>query len=142
LYILDTDHVSLWLENHPAVRAKTSEYEVELAITIVTVQELFNGWVGRLNNPAEANHQVRLYAKLSKVVSYLQKVIVLEFDESADRTFRQLLTTQPQLRKTKLQKDMRIAAIALSQNATVITRNHRDFCQVPHLCILDWSMGD
>lgn len=137
---MDTDHVSLWLESHPIIRAKTAAYaEEELAITIVTVQELFNGWVGRLNDPAEANRQVQLYAKLSRVVRYLKAVTVLDFDDAADLQFRQLLTAHPPLRKNRLQKDMRIAAIALSQNAIVVTRNQRDFSLVPQLQFEDWS---
>ena len=71
MYILDTDHVSLLLEDHPTVRAKTAERAGELAMTIVTIQELFNGWIGRLNDPAEANRQMYLYAKLSTVVRFL-----------------------------------------------------------------------
>jgi tRNA(fMet)-specific endonuclease VapC len=141
LYILDTDHVSLWLENHPSVRIKVAECEADLAITIVTVQELFNGWVGRLNDPAQASQQVRLYGKLSRVVAYLQEVEVLELNELADHYFRRMLTHDPKLRKARIQKDMRIAAIALSLNATVVTRNRRDFEQVPGLAIVDWSEG-
>ncbi len=139
MYILDTDHVSLWLENHPKVRDKAAEFEADLAITIVTVQELFNGWIGRLNDPAQASYQTRLYAKLSRVVAYLQEVKVLELDETADYCFRRMLTDRPQLRKNRIQKDMRIAAIALSLNATVVTRNRQDFEQVPGLAIVDWS---
>jgi tRNA(fMet)-specific endonuclease VapC len=140
LYILDTDHVSLWLEDHPKVRRKAAEFEADLAITIVTVQELFNGWVGRLNDPSQANHQVRLYAKLSSIVAYLQEVRVLELDNDADLCFRQMLTAHPLLRKNRIQKDMRIAAIALSCNAVVVTRNRRDFEQVPGLKIEDWTV--
>jgi tRNA(fMet)-specific endonuclease VapC len=140
LYILDTDHVSLWLENHPEVRRKTAEFEADLAITIITVQELFNGWIGRLNHPDEFNQQVRLYAKLSMVVAYLQEVRVLELDKPADDCFRRMLTEHPNLRKNRLQKDMRIAAIALSLDATVVTRNRRDFELVPGLKIEDWSV--
>ena len=139
MFILDTDHVSLWLENHPAVSSKTAEVEADLAITIITVQELFNGWVGRLNDPDQANQQVRLYAKLSKVVVLLKEIKVLDLDEDADLYFRRLLTDHPNLRKNRLQKDMRIAVIALSLNATVVTRNRRDFEQVPGLAIADWS---
>jgi tRNA(fMet)-specific endonuclease VapC len=140
LYILDTDHVSLWLANHPIVQSKAAEFEADLVITIVTVQELFNGWVGRLNDPAQANQQVRLYAKLSRIVAYLQEVRVLELDDAADLCFRQMLTDYPNLRKNRIQKDMRIAAIALSCSATVVTRNHRDFELVPGLRIEDWTV--
>ena len=143
LYILDTDHVSMWLENHPIVRLNVTQQvtqpEIDLAITIVTVQELFNGWIGRLNDPSQSLHQVKLYGKLSKVVVFLQEINVLDFDEAADQVFRHLLTNHPPLRKTRLQKDMRIAAIAIAHNATVVTRNQRDFSQVSNLPILDWS---
>jgi tRNA(fMet)-specific endonuclease VapC len=139
-YVLDTDHVSMWLEDHPVVCQNIEEFRSDLAITIVTVQELFNGWISRLNHPSEANRQVALYAKLSKVVVLLKEVDVLDFDEDADRAFRILLTQNSPLRKTRIQKDMRIASIAMANDAIVVTRNHRDFIQVPDLKILDWSV--
>jgi tRNA(fMet)-specific endonuclease VapC len=44
------------------------------------------------------------------------------------------------LAKNRLEKDMRIAAIALSVSGIIITRNQKDFSQVPGLKIEDWTI--
>ena len=49
LWILDTDHVSLLLGRHPQVSRRVAEVGADVDITVVTVQELFNGWVVRIN---------------------------------------------------------------------------------------------
>lgn len=64
LYILDTDHVSLLLQGNQAVKSKVTQIYPNLAITIVTVQEIFNGWVVKINDRAESGNLVNLYTKL------------------------------------------------------------------------------
>ena len=81
-----------------------------------------------------------LYSKLWTTVKYIQTIEVLDFTPEADTYLKKLLRDNPPLRKNRLQKDMRIAAIALSVSATVVTRNQRDFGQVPGLTIEDWTL--
>ncbi len=61
------------------------------------------------------------------------------FDQAAGDRYQQLLMEIPSLSKKRLQKDMPIAAIALSIDAIVVTRNYRDFSQVPGLLLEDWT---
>ena len=136
--ILDTDHVSLILQNSPQVIANAAKHEI--SVTIVTVQELFNGWVGRINDPSLVHNLPGLYSKLWTTVKYLQTIEVLDFTPEADTCLKKLLKDHPPLRKNRLQKDMRIAAIALSLDATVVTGNKQDFGQVPGLSIEDWTL--
>ena len=136
--ILDTDHVSLILHKSPEVIANAAKHET--SVTIVTVQELLNGRLAMINNPSQVHNLPGLYSKLGTTLEYLQNIEVLGFTPEADTCLKKLLKDHPPLRKNRLQKDMRIAAIALSVGATVITRNKRDFGQVPGLSIEDWTL--
>jgi tRNA(fMet)-specific endonuclease VapC len=139
MFILDTDHVSLWLRGNPAVRVRTAQSVQEVVITIVTVQEIFNGWMGRLNNLSDLRNLTVEYENLWLTVEFIRSFRVLKFDAAADDCYVQILQANPPLRKKRLRQDLRIAAIALSINASVVTRNRRDFEQVPGLAIVDWS---
>jgi tRNA(fMet)-specific endonuclease VapC len=139
LWILDTDHVSLLLERHPRISRRVAEVGSNVSITVVTVQELFNGWVVRINNATELEDLVRLYGRLNHTISLCKRVPVAEFDRAAGDCYRKILIETPSLAKRRLQKDIRIAAIALSLGAIVVTRNQQDFSQVPGLVLEDWT---
>jgi tRNA(fMet)-specific endonuclease VapC len=139
-WILDTDHVSLALRGHPLVMARIKQYDLEVATTVVTAQELFNGWVVRINDPRNVNEMVPLYTRFLTLLNFLKQIQILNFDESANRQYKELLQLQPALRKKRLQEDLKIAAIACSVGAIVVTRNHRDFSLVPDLPLEDWTI--
>jgi tRNA(fMet)-specific endonuclease VapC len=138
LWILDTDHVSLLLEGNLAIQSRP-QIEENVAITIVTAQEIFNGWVVKINSTIDTHRLISLYRRLGIVLQYFRDTEVLAFDRIAGACYDRLIREYPQLRKKRLQRDMRIAAIALSLNATLVTRNYRDFAQVPGLLIEDWT---
>jgi tRNA(fMet)-specific endonuclease VapC len=137
LWILDTDHVSLFLEGNPHIREQAAGKFPNVAITIITVQEIFNGWTGRINNPTYSHQQVRLYTKLWEATELFRSIPVLNFTEIA-QDYHQKLLENKELAKKRLEKDTKIAAIALANKGIVVTRNHKDFSLVPNLAIENW----
>ncbi|GAP94620.1 hypothetical protein NIES2104_11310 [Leptolyngbya sp. NIES-2104] len=136
---MDTDHVSLILRGDVRLKQQVEQH-AEACTTVITVQEVFNGWIPLINQAKPTADFVTLYSYVTKLTEYLKQTGILSFDQDADECFRFLLQQNPPLRKARLQRDMRIAAIALSQDATVVTRNQRDFGQVPGLKLVDWSI--
>lgn len=76
------------------------------------------------------------YGMLGDLLANYGAAQVLPFDLPAAARF----TT---LRKQKVRiatMDLRIAAIALARNMTLLTRNLRDFRRVPGLSVEDWTV--
>jgi tRNA(fMet)-specific endonuclease VapC len=138
LWILDTDHTSLFLAGNKSIITQVAQHSENIAITIITVQELFNGWNGKLNDSRQANNLSNLYTKLWKTTEFFKIITILNFDLDAENYYNRLRQNNRNLAKKKLEKDLRIASIALVQNATVVTRNYKDFSQVPNLQIENW----
>jgi len=123
LFILDTDSASLFLAGNQKLIYRVTQEVPHVVTTIVTVQELFNGWAGRVNDPAEANNLVRIYGKLWQTTEFLKTIEILTFSELANTYHQNLILEHKTLAKKRLEKDMRIATIALSASGTIITRS-------------------
>jgi tRNA(fMet)-specific endonuclease VapC len=110
-------------------------------VSIITFQEVFNGWIGSLNQSSDDRAgTIYKYHQLWLASEFFKTLPVLEFDEIAYDRYTRLAAQNPPLRKKRLRQDLRIASIALVNGATVVTRNRRDFELVPGLSIEDWSM--
>jgi tRNA(fMet)-specific endonuclease VapC len=140
MFILDTDHVSFWLRGNPLVQARAIQAGGDVATTVVSVQELFNGWAGRINTLVGQETLVFAYTNLWQTTEFIREFPVMNFDQVADDCYVRLLQGNPLLQKKRLRQDMRIAAIALSLGATVVTRNRKDFGLVPGLAMVDWTV--
>jgi tRNA(fMet)-specific endonuclease VapC len=139
LLILDTDHVSLFLKGNTLVCDRIFQTDPDdLAISVITAEEICQGWLSEINKYSQANQSSRLllaYSEFEKSLDFFQTIQRLSFDTNAYNQFEIL---RHQFRRLGT-RDLRIAAIALSLNATVITRNTKDFGQIPNLSIEDWS---
>jgi tRNA(fMet)-specific endonuclease VapC len=140
MWILDTDHVSFFLGGDLQVIERFNQITPSPAVTIITVQEVFNGWVSELNRPNVRKEELlKKYQRFFQATEFFKQVRILEFDEAAYNRYNTLLAQNELLRKKRLLQDMRIAAIALSVRATVVTRNRRDFELVPGLRLEAWT---
>jgi tRNA(fMet)-specific endonuclease VapC len=137
LWILDTDHVSLFQTGHPLVTQKIQSTDQNaIAVTIVTVEEQMYGRLNRIRRAKSADELRLAYFNLNRTLAYFQTINVLDFDSSAADCYQEIIT-----RKIRVgTQDFKIAAITLSRHATVVTRNYRDFSKISKLKIEDWSV--
>jgi tRNA(fMet)-specific endonuclease VapC len=136
LYVLDTDHLSLYGRNHPSITERLQVGKIPLMTTVVNMDEQLRG---RLAQVAEAKDRVNLsnaYLWLTETVVMLSAFEILQYDAKAGEIYE---TFRAQRIRVGTQ-DLRIASIALAHEAVLVTRNLRDFEKVPGLIIQDWSV--
>ncbi len=139
-FLLDTDHISIlqWRSGseYSTLAARLAhEPPDDLAFCIVSFHEQVlgcNSYIARARAPANL---VRGYRMFEHVLSAFSAAAVLPFDAAAAAVFEGLVADRVRIATM----DLRIAAIALSQNLTLVTRNGRDFNKVPGLSIEDWT---
>jgi tRNA(fMet)-specific endonuclease VapC len=138
LWILDTDHISLFQRgNSMVIRKVQSIAHQEIAVTIVSYEEQIRGWLKIISRSSSDYDQLTFgYAKLNETLDFYSAKTVLDFNTAAVNQFQQLLRQKIRVGT----QDLRIASIALSVDGTVVTRNQRDFQRVPGLKIADWSI--
>ena len=76
-----------------------------------------------------------VYHRMAQTVRFLGHLPILSFTETAIDRYDDLKRLKLKIKKT----DLRIAAIVLENDAILVTRNLRDFTNVPNLRIEDWS---
>lgn len=140
MYVLDTDHLSLLIwganEEARALRERLSPVGGEECITtIVTYEEQVRGWLAEVKRAGNSPELVNVYRWLLEHLELFRKIEVLAFDEAAAGAFQNL-------RGIRIgTMDLRIAAIALSRQATLLSRNLKDFRRVPGLIVEDWTVA-
>ncbi|HLQ46639.1 MAG TPA: type II toxin-antitoxin system VapC family toxin, partial [Planctomycetaceae bacterium] len=119
------------------LRARLDQRVGETAVTtIVTYEEQCQGWLARIAKSKTLPKLVQSYHWLARHIDVYQRLSVLEFDQRAASKFEELVKARLGIGT----HDLRIAAIALVHNATLLSRNLKDFTKVPGLRVEDWTI--
>lgn len=139
LYLLDTDHLTLLERGGEAcqtLQMKLSQINADrISTTIISYEEQTRGWLARVAQVRGTEAQVRIYQKLEQNLRLFASMPMFSFDSVAATEFERLRRSYRRLGSM----DLKIAAIAITQKAVVLTRNLSDFDQISELQAEDWS---
>lgn len=133
MIVLDTDAVSELMRPRPAPALIEQLAQVpayEQSTTAITLGELAYG-------SAKAARP-DLY---ERALAILSGVTVLPFDQPAAARYGRVRATLEQRGEPLADPDLRIAAIALTHDVTLVTGNLRHFQRVPSLRAVSWREG-
>jgi|GEM_PF-87890 len=132
MVVLDTDHLTLLERQDSSVsrrlRARLSHVDVGFrATTIVTYEGQTRGWMAYMARARSIAQETEAYARLKTHLLSFRNILVLDFDEGAAVEYQRLR----RLRVRIGTMDLKIAAIVIANDATLLSRNSSDFPQSP-----------
>lgn len=140
MYLLDTDHLSV-LERggEEAERLKKRLAAVApnpVAATIVSYEEQTRGWFSYMAKAHSLTEQITVYVYLQRHLQTFCRIPLIAFDDTAAQLVQQFQKSRIRIGTM----DMKIAAIAVAQQAILLSRNVSDFRKVPNLRVEDWTL--
>ncbi len=137
MVVLDTDHLSeLEVGSTAGLRllSRLEQARDDAFITAITCEEQLRGWLAEIKRHTRPRHQIAAYARLIRTIESHARWPILMLDDDSAAVFETL-------EKKRLRigtNDLKIAAITMAHDATLLTRNTRDFTKVPGLKFEDW----
>lgn len=139
IYLLDTDVFTLAHLGKHGLRERIdiARASHEVVISLITRIEVLRGRFDAVLKAADAAALLRSQDLLRLSENFLADFRVLPFDSTAPGEFDRLRVDK------KVKKigraDLLIACIALAHNATLVTRNTKDFTNIPGLKVVNWA---
>jgi len=138
MIILDTNVLSEFMRAvpNPVVMAWIGQQDAsEIFVTSITQAEMYYGLallpVGKRRSDMER--------AVGQMFEQDFQARILNFDSAAALEYAKLASFRRQIGKPIAQADAQIAAIALSQNAVLATRNIADFCDCQLTLVNPWQ---
>ncbi len=140
MIVLDSDHLSVfeYPEADQAVQLRDRlrlSTDREIHTTAVSLEEQMRGWLAAIHRVYDVRRQVTYYSRLVDLVRFYANWRILPFDDLAAEEFQRLRRERVRIGSM----DLKIAAIVLVHDATLLSANLRDFEQVPGLRVEDWT---
>ena len=141
MVVLDTDHLSVmergeqpgWMALRTRLALLPSE---DVVTTILSYEEHMRGWTAYLAHEQTVAQQVAAYRRLLQHLDNYRRLPVLGFDDAAGAVFQRLRRARVRVGTM----DLKIAAIALSRDALLLSRNVVELSQIPNLRVEDWTI--
>ncbi|WP_243146720.1 type II toxin-antitoxin system VapC family toxin [Scytonema sp. UIC 10036] len=108
----------------------------EIAVTVITIVEQMYSRLDVIKRAKSKQELVTAYSFLKGTFNQLCQANIVGFDDAAFDIYNELLKQRIRIGT----QDLRIAAIVLSLNSTIVTRNLKDFEKVSNWKIVDWSI--
>ena len=140
-YLLDTDHISFLQRGSGSefsrLTFRMAQHPIgDFALSVVSFHEQVLGAHNFINRARTNTDIIRGYALLLETFQGFATAPILPFDAEAIVVFDQLRGQRVRVSTM----DLRIAAIAMSRNLVLLTRNVSDFSKVPGLVTEDWTV--
>jgi tRNA(fMet)-specific endonuclease VapC len=138
MYFLDTDTLTLAHAGHARVSDQLRRVDPnEVAITVITRIEILQGRFAAVLKASHGEQLLRAHELLQRSDQRLRMLEIIPLSVAAAAEFDRLRQSK------KLKKlgrgDLLIASITLADRATLVTRNVRDFRQIPGLQVENWA---
>ncbi len=130
---MDTDYLSQLQRGDQQILEHLAQIKPpSIGITIITVEEQIRGRLAKIRQvETRKNRQemVIAYQNLRVTVEDFKNYPIFDFTSDANHNYTELLQQKLKIGR----QDLKIAAITISVNGILLTRNHKDFSQIPNL---------
>jgi len=137
--LLDTDHLTVLKytdsERYARLHGRLLVAAPQLiGTTIVNVEEQMRGWLSAIAKERTILRQITAYRELTDLFEFFAKLNIISLSADAVDLFNSF-------RKSGIKigtMDLKMACIAVANNALFLTANRRDFEKVPGLRFENW----
>ena len=137
MMLFDTDHLTILqyeggTRRNQLLSRMALSLETEFSAPIIAIEQHMRGWLASIAKERLARRQVPSYRDLADLFDFYSDFDIAPFDDAAADQFEQF-------NKIRIStSDRKIAAIAIVNNALLLTANRRDFEKIPGLRFENW----